>query len=169
MAARRGAEDQAGGLRFAISALVRRFSVSERADINCCGMTVAQAATLAALRLQGALRLGILGRKLGIRSSTLTRNLTRLEQRGFVERIQEKEDARAVRVRLTARGRRAALDVERQELDFNRAILSHIAPERREQVLHSLEQLLGAIRKATHSCCGEAFDHLVQPEKGEDS
>jgi len=159
---RQTADDQAGALRFAISAIVRRFSVSERADVNCCGMTVAQAATLGALRLEGAMRLGVLGRKLGIASSTLTRNLTRLEQRGYVERVQERADARAVQVRLTPRGRRAALDVERQELDFNRAILSHVPAAKREQLLVSLELMLGAVREATHECCPEAFDHLAE-------
>ena len=32
-----------------IATLVRRFSLSERADVSCCGVTVAQAATLEAL------------------------------------------------------------------------------------------------------------------------
>ena len=36
-------------LRAAIRALVRRFGVSERADVACCGVTVAQAAALEAL------------------------------------------------------------------------------------------------------------------------
>ena len=33
----------------AVRGLVRRFSISERADVACCGMTVAQAATLETL------------------------------------------------------------------------------------------------------------------------
>ena len=61
-----------------IRALVRRFSLSERADVECCGMTVAQAATLETLA-DGPMRLGDLGRRLGIQPSTLTRNLSRLE------------------------------------------------------------------------------------------
>ena len=71
---------QATVLRSGISALVRRFSLSERAEVTCCGMTVAQAATLGVLREEGPLRLGDLGARLGIRPSTLTRNVERLEQ-----------------------------------------------------------------------------------------
>ena len=43
---------------------------------------MAQAATLETLRAEGAMRLGDLGRRLGIAPSTLTRNLARLEQSG---------------------------------------------------------------------------------------
>jgi DNA-binding transcriptional ArsR family regulator len=67
-------------------ALVRRFAVSERADVFCCGMTIAQAATLETLRLEGPLRMGDLGRRLGIAPSTLTRNLQRLLDMGYVKR-----------------------------------------------------------------------------------
>jgi DNA-binding MarR family transcriptional regulator len=53
-----------------IQALVRRFSLVERADIACCGMTVAQAATLEALAGGDGVRLGVLRRRLGITPST---------------------------------------------------------------------------------------------------
>ena len=76
---------QARRLREAIRALVRRFSLAERADMSCCGMTVAQAATLEALS-DGGLRLSDLGKRLGIAPSTLTRNLTRLEERGLIRK-----------------------------------------------------------------------------------
>jgi len=42
--------EQARRLLENIRALVRRFSLAERADMSCCGMTVAQAATLEAQR-----------------------------------------------------------------------------------------------------------------------
>ena len=42
----RAGNHEAKRLRAAVRALVRRFSVSERADVECCGLTVAQAATL---------------------------------------------------------------------------------------------------------------------------
>src|SRR3972149_1461000 len=79
-------------LRSSFTALLRRFSISERADVQCCGMTVAQAATLQALGREGALRLGRLGKLLGIAPSTLTRNLTRLEQAALVRRTPDRYD-----------------------------------------------------------------------------
>ena len=75
--------------------LVRRFALSERADVACCGMTVAQAATLEVLRAEGAMRLGALGRRLGISPSTLSRNLRRLQARDLLTRLPDPDDTRA--------------------------------------------------------------------------
>lgn len=149
-------------LRAAIRGLVRRFALSERADVTCCGMTVAQAATLETLGAEGPLRLGDLGRRLGISPSTLTRNLGRLEDRGLVGRVPDPEDARASVARLTAAGRRAAAEVERQQIDFADAILDRLPPARRDEVLASLDTLLAAVRESTERCCPGAFDHLME-------
>ena len=148
-------------LRDAIRALVRRFSISERADVACCGMTVAQAATLETLAAQGPMRLGDLGSRLGIAPSTLTRNLLRLEERGLLKRSQERGDGRAFRAALTSAGRRAAGEVLRQDLAFAASILAGFPPESRAATLDVLEQLLFAVRDATDSCCPGAFDHLM--------
>ena len=149
-------------LRGAIRNLVRRFSLSERADVSCCGMTVAQAATLEALHVRGPMRLSRLGVRLGIRPSTLTRNLERLVDRGWVERVADRDDLRARTVRLTRKGNRAAREVERQELRFAAAVLERVSADSRRTVLGGLEQLLLALRQATESCCAGAFDHLVK-------
>ena len=153
-------------LRAAIRALVRRFAVAERADVACCGVTVAQAAALEALGAEGPLRLGDLGRRLGIAPSTLTRNLARLETSGLVERERDAEDARSARVALTTAGTRAARTVEAQEEAFAREVLGRIPASRRAVVVESLHELLAAVRAATEDCCPGAFDHLVAaPER----
>lgn len=164
-----GTDAEAAALRSGIAALVRRFSLSERADVSCCGMTVAQAATLGVLREEGPLRLGDLGARLGIRPSTLTRNLARLEQRGLIRRGADSRDARAANVRLTATGHRAADRVEQQEVRFASEILQRLPSGRRTEVLQGLRLLLRAVRGATQSCCPGAFDHLMVgfPDDGE--
>jgi DNA-binding MarR family transcriptional regulator len=158
------AEGESEGRRLltGVRALVRRFAVSERADVQCCGMTVAQAATLEALEEGGAMRLGALGRRLGITASTLTRNVGRLESAGLVEKIGESEDARAVRVDLTEAGRRAAERLWRQEEAFAEAVLAALPRGRRRAALDGLADLLGAVRQATEACCPGAFDHLMK-------
>src|SRR5258706_8839836 len=90
-------EADARRLREGVRALVRRFAISERADVACCGMTVAQAATLETLATEGPMRLSDLGVRLGISPSTLTRNLVRLERRGHVKRLSDAADRRAFR------------------------------------------------------------------------
>jgi len=154
-------------LRNSFTALLRRFSISERADVQCCGMTVAQAATLEALGREGAMRLGRLGKLLGIAPSTLTRNLTRVEEAGLVRRTYDVEDGRAAQVELTDKGRRTRVRLEAMEDAFARRVLDRLSPALREQALDGLAALLDAVRAETESCCPGAFDHLVEIEKGD--
>jgi DNA-binding MarR family transcriptional regulator len=152
--------EQARRLMESIRALVRRFSLAERADISCCGMTVAQAATLEALE-DSSLRLSELGQRLGITPSTLTRNLARLEERGLVVRETDPIDGRAQRVLLSPAGRTAADEVRRQEEAFAGSVLNHLPTESVTDTLTALDQLLTAIRAATETCCPGAYDHLM--------
>lgn len=160
--------DHATELRALVSAIVRRFSLAERADVDCCGLTVAQAATLEALRPR-PMRLGALAQCLGITPSTLTRNLARLESERLVVREADPADARAARVKLTGGGERAAARVQEQELEFAQSILDRLGPERSHEVLDALSQLLAAVREATEECCPGAFEFLMEglPAKGD--
>lgn len=151
---------QAHRLRELIRALVRRFSIAERADMSCCGMTVAQAATLEALSGRG-MRLNALGRRLGIAPSTLTRNLTRLEERGLIRRQPDPIDGRAQRVVLTDAGLAAASEIKGQEEAFARSVLDRLPEGSASEALKTLENLLTAVRGATEQCCPGAYDHLV--------
>ncbi len=169
MVQRKGSDWEARQLLGAVRGLVRRFSVSERADVSCCGLTVAQAATLETLRAEGAMRLGALGRRLGITPSTLTRNLARLEESGLVARVEDRDDGRALCVALTAAGRRAAEKLERQEEAFAEAVLARLPEHRRLVVGGALRDLLSAVRAATESCCPGAFDHLMEGFPREES
>ncbi len=161
------ARPQARQLLRSVRGLVRRFQVSERADVVCCGVTIAQAATLEVLRAEGRMGLGALGKRLGIAPSTLTRNLDRLQESGHVSRVVDPADARAARVALTAAGNRVADRLESQEEDFAGEVLARIPSERRATVVEALNELLVAVRSATEDCCPEAFTHLMEdfPEK----
>ena len=123
-------------------------------------MTVSQAATLQALA-DGALRLGELSKRLGITASTLTRNVARLEDRGFLCRIIDPDDGRAQRVALTATGRQATVEVGLQEIEFARSVLECLPPGSVTSTLDGFNQLLSAVRRATESCCPGAYDHLM--------
>jgi DNA-binding MarR family transcriptional regulator len=169
VALRRDETTDARRLLGGVRALVRRFSLSERADVACCGVTVAQAATLETLGALGPMRLGALGRRLGITPSTLTRNLARLDEDGLVTRVPDSEDGRAFRVGLTASGRKAATRLERQEEAFAEAVLLRLPPQKRPVVIAAVRDLLVAVRAATESCCPGAFDHLMEGFPREES
>lgn len=161
-----GPDTAARRLLDGIQLLVRRFAIAERADVECCGLTVAQAATLQVLRAEGPLRLSALGHRLWITPSTLTRNLARLENAGLVTQAADPADARAARVRLTPAGCQAALDVDRREQEFARSVLALLPAGRREAALDGLHDLLHAVREATEGCCSGAFEHLMSGAPG---
>lgn len=154
-------EEPAKRLQRLVQALVRRFAIAERAEVSCCGTTVAQAAALSALSLGGPVRAGDLGRRLGIEASTLSRNLDRLEARRLVRRVTDVADARARVVELTAAGSEAAASVAEQEEAFARSILDHLPDDGESDVLTALELLLEAILAATADCCPGVYDHLL--------
>ncbi len=159
--------EQAQRIQKSLRTLVRRIGLSERSDVECCcGMTVAQAAALEALRCCGPCRPSELSGRLGIAPSTLTRNLKRLEERGWVAKTVDPEDGRATRLQLTEPGRAAASEVAKQEADFALDVLRRVPEARRGDVAETLEVLLEAICEATRACCGDAFDHLMEEPRG---
>jgi len=141
--------------------------VSERDDAECCGVTRSQAATLEALSGERGVRLGELGRRLGIHASTLTRNLARLEAQGLVRRIEDDHDARACCATLTEAGKNAAALIASRDLAFARDILQRLPAARRGRTVESLDDVLVAVREATERCCAGAFEHLMEhfPER----
>ena len=149
-------------LMAAIRTLSRRFSLSERDDAECCGITRSQAATLEALSGERGVRLGELGRRLGIHASTLTRNLARLEGQGLVRRMDDDSDARVCCATLTEDGKKAAARIARRDLAFARDVLQRLPAARRGRTVEALDDLLVAVREATESCCPGAFDHLME-------
>jgi len=152
--------EQARRLLEGIRALVRRFSLAERAHSSCGATTVPQAATLEALK-DSSLRLSERRQRRGITPSTLTRNLARLEERGLGGRETDPVDGRAQLVILSPTGRAAADGVRRQEEAFAGSVLNHLPKESVTDTLAALDQLLTAIRAATENCCPGAYDHLM--------
>ncbi len=136
--------------------------------MECCGLTVAQAATLEELRATPRMRLGALSRRLGITPSTLTRNLARLEDEHLVERVADPGDGRAFHVTLTLAGRRAAEGVERQGVGFAEDVLARLPESDRGALVSALEHLIEAVRQATEDCCPGAFVHLMKDVARED-
>jgi DNA-binding MarR family transcriptional regulator len=129
-------------LRVAIARLSRRLRKHELA-----GLTATQLSALATVDRAGPLRLGDLAAAERIAPSTLTRLVSVLEDRGYVERSVVPGDARAWTLVVTRRGHEV-LDRIRQE---NTLVLADslltLSPEQRAALaaaLPALEQLADA-------------------------
>jgi DNA-binding MarR family transcriptional regulator len=104
-----GTAIDAARLRVAIARLARRLRRHELA-----GLTPTQLSALATVERAGPLRLGDLAAAEGIAPSTLTRLVTALEERGYVDRCPVPGDARASTLAIAPAGR-TVLERIRQE------------------------------------------------------
>ena len=150
--------DEARVLLDGLRALVRTQQISERADTACCGMTVAQAATIQVLYLEGPMRLGGLSKRLGISPSTLTRNVDRAEAGGLVERAPDPGDGRAWILQLTRSGRQRARELEDQNLRAMTQLLDTLPTTARRRVVQGVLELLEAIDRTVGSQCPAQFE-----------
>ncbi|MFW2514267.1 MarR family winged helix-turn-helix transcriptional regulator [Demequina sp. SO4-13] len=106
---------------------------------------------LASLRRSGepySLTAGELDRTMMITSGTTTHRITRLEARGFVERLRDDEDRRVVHVRLTDQGRAACDAVHGAHMDNERAILERMSDSDRDKLTEGLVALAEALGDA---------------------
>lgn len=69
------------------------------------GIRATQFTALVVLSLSGSVTIGELARAIGVERTTLSRNLARLERRGWIEIAGAEEDARARIVAITPKGR----------------------------------------------------------------
>lgn len=90
------------------------------------------------------LRLTALAQTARITKQSMGALVDSLEDRGYVERVEDPDDGRASRVRLTARGRRFARDARAFAHEIETRIAARIG-ESRLKVLHdALELLVGS-------------------------
>jgi DNA-binding MarR family transcriptional regulator len=126
-------------LRVAIARLSRRLRHHELA-----GLTPTQLSALATVERSGPMRLGDVAAAEGIAPSTLTRLVTALEDRGYVERCAVPGDARASTLTITTRGHEILERIRHESTAMLAQSLAMLAPTQialLAEALPALEQL----------------------------
>ncbi|MBV9793768.1 MAG: winged helix-turn-helix transcriptional regulator [Actinobacteria bacterium] len=126
-------------LRVAIARLSRRLRHHELA-----GLTPTQLSALATVERSGPMRLGDVAAAEGIAPSTLTRLVTALEDRGYVERCTVPADARASTLTITPGGHEILERIRHESTAMLAESLATLAPAQIEvlaEALPALEQL----------------------------
>ena len=109
------------------------------------GVTTTEGHVLSFLRSYAPCAVGELHRVFGLKRSTLTSVLDRLERRSLVRRTTDPEDRRSVQVAITARGRRVGDEIQGSLDALERAIESHV----RTRDVAAFHRVLDAIAEAT--------------------
>src|ERR1700761_8136452 len=133
-------------LRVAIARLSRRLRHHELA-----GLTPTQLSALATVERSGPMRLGDVAAAEGIAPSTLTRLVTALEDRGYVERCAVPGDARASTLTITTRGHEILERIRHESTAMLAQSLAMLQPDQialLAEALPALEQLAEADPRA---------------------
>ncbi len=115
-------KQDAHALQRAVSELVRLYQFRDRSSICYYDISVTQCHALSAIDGQGPLKLGRLAEELYLDKSTTSRVVVSLEQKGYVKRSVDADDARAINLTATARGRKLYarivrdLEIEMEEI-----------------------------------------------------
>jgi DNA-binding MarR family transcriptional regulator len=97
-------------LCFAIYAASRAITNAYRPLLDGLNLTYPQYVVMLALWEKDDITVGSLGQRLFLDFGTLTPLLKRLESRGLISRLRDREDERQVKIRLTEAGRRMQQD-----------------------------------------------------------
>ena len=107
-------------------------------------LTAPQAFHLLSIPVDGISMSGLASR-LGLDTSTLTRNIQKLEKLDLVRRKQDRNDKRILVVYLTYKGREKVEKVENSLLDLNFSMMKYIDLDDQENIPEMLEKLVWAM------------------------
>lgn len=125
--------------------LLRRLRVEDEA----LGISAPRLSALSVLVFAGPQRIGELAHIEQVEPPTMTRLVDGLERDGYVQRSPDPDDARAVRVEATARGRDAMLEGRRRRVAAFTTLLEGLPPRELARLAHgvsALERALAADR-----------------------
>jgi DNA-binding MarR family transcriptional regulator len=134
----RGVERMAEGIVRLLTELTRRKDPSEPSTQE---LTTSQNQAMRLVILDGPQRIGSLAKQLGVTMATASRTVDALVAAGLVRREQDPHDARAVRVVLTARGRREHQVRYRRFVRALERLSDDLSEVERRQLADALETL----------------------------
>ena len=134
----------------ALNQLVRVYQFRDRDRICCYDVSVTQCYAVETLVKRGALRLQVLAEEMFLDKSTASRVIDTLERKGYVSRVEDDEDRRAVRIQATDAGRELYEKIRADLIAEERAMIENLSAEARQGALSLLRQ----ITRATEIRCG---------------
>ena len=139
-----GLQKDAEALHAAVSDLVRIYQFRDRDKICCYDISVTQCYALEALAERGPSRSQALAEVLRLDKSTTTRVVDALVRKGYVERLPDPEDARAVSLRVTPDGRKLYEQINSELIAQQIDLIRDLDPEVRSAATEIVKRLARA-------------------------
>lgn len=137
-------QKDAQALHAAVSDLVRIYQFRDRDKICCYDISVTQCYALEALVERGPSRSQALAEVLRLDKSTTTRVVDALVRKGYVERLPDPEDARAVSLRVTSEGRKLYEQINSELIAQQIDLIRDLDPDVRAAATEILKRLARA-------------------------
>lgn len=126
--------------------------IRTKSEALCCGVTIAQCHAIMEIGDAGELNLKDLSARLGLDTSTLSRTVESLVRDGLAERTVCREDRRATRIRLNAKGRAARDRIHATWNRICREMFQSIPREKHAMLVESVSM----VAELLAGCCGES-------------
>ncbi len=115
------------------------------------GINIHDWRAMAVLDFLGVAPLHTLSKRAGVQKSQMSRTVSALEQKGFINRETNPEDKRSINLRLAPKGRKLVSDILAASRDRNRHMLAELSHEERCELMRLLEKVtvgsLGYLRE----------------------
>src|SRR5690554_214280 len=131
-------------LHEALNDLVRVYQFRDRGRICCHDVSVTQSHALEMLIKQGPLRLQSLAEGMYLDKSTASRVVNTLERKGYVVRVEDDDDRRAIQIQSTAAGHELYKAIRSDLIAGERAMIAPLSPELRQASIALLRRLTRA-------------------------
>jgi len=114
------------------------------AQCQAHGLSMTHFHVLAVLEADGPTPMSRLADQLGVAFSNLTGIISRMEERGIVERVHDAEDRRVVLAQLTPVGRKVVHEVEATRLEHMRQLVNALTADEQSAILDAFKSLTSA-------------------------
>lgn len=146
-------------LHKALSELVRVYQFRDRNRICYYDISVTQCYAISVLIANGAMTLNELAAKLYLDKSTASRVVDSLEQKGYVTRLVDPQDARARVLEATKKGKALHSRIEFDLVNEVKQLLADFDPDVRQATIRLFSRLVNAVKirflEKTNECAVE--------------
>ena len=134
--------------------LIRLYHEADQEEKACCGLTISQCCTLLAFdSADEQLTMNTLSERVGLSTSTMTRHVDGLVNKGHLVRMPSVTDRRQVIVQLTQTGKAMTEKLSACETTLVGQVLQAIPEAEWERVVTALKSLVGALKTRAQNCC----------------
>ena len=113
----------------------------DHASIVKTGLQLSEFAILEVLLHKGPLPINTIGQKILLTSGSMTAAVNRLENKGYVKRVRDAEDARCFQVHLTKTGRRVIQRAYERHADNLEKVADVLTDRERDELVRLLKKI----------------------------